>query len=224
MPRLNAIDRQEWLGSPLAANTDGGLVKMGTSSARIVQDTANYRFLNYNFDNGATSGDSRGMYLRQFITGAGGGGDTARIFATVEDVAANTVRGAHISLNFGSTGTVTGLGVALECTLHIANQATQGGTMSPLKVAIHSDGATSDPSGSLLSYINVVNQGNTTGDDDVDTDAHLFNITGHAAGTGTFFQTVTTGYVLGEITNSIKINVGGTVYHLLASTLGAQAT
>lgn len=224
MPRINAIDRQEWLGEPLAANTDGGLVKAGTSSSRIVRDTANYKFLSYYFDNGATSGDSRGMYLRQYITGIGGGGEAARIFSTVENVVGNTVRGAHISLDFAATGTVTGLGAALECTLHIPNQGTQTGTLTALQLAINSDGSSSDPSGALLSYIRCSNQGDTTGDDDVDTDANLFNITGHAVGTGTLFQVVTTAYTLGEITNSLKIVVGGTTLHLLASTTGAQAT
>ena len=214
MPRINSIDRQEWVGPPLAANTDGGLVKAGTSSSRIVRDTANYKFLSFYFDNGATSGDSRGMYLRQYVTGIGGGGDASRIFSTVENVIANTVRGAHISLDFAATGTVTGLGVALECTLHIPNQGTQSGTLAAIKLAINSDGSTSDPSGAVLSYIRVDNQGDATGGIDVDDDAYLFDIQGHTIGDGNLVEVAAdeTGYA-----HNIKIRVGSTIMYLMCA-------
>ncbi len=213
MPLFNAIDRQRWVGNPLDSVTDG-VIKMGDSTTRMVNDTANYRFLNYNFDNGATSGDSRGMYLRQFITGAGGGGEAARIFSTVEDVAGATVRGAHISLNFADTGTVTGLGVALECTLHIANQATQAGTLAPIKLAINSDGSTSDPASSQLSYIRIDNQGDATGGADVDDDVFLFDIQGHTIGTANLVEVAAdeTGYA-----HNIRIRVGATEMYLMCA-------
>ena len=216
-------------GGNVAIATEGAdsgavLHGYGTSTTRVVQSTAGKKFISYYTESGATSGDSRGLYQRHYISGIGGGGEAARIFATVQNVAANTVRGAHISLNFAATGTVTGLGAALECTLHIANQGTQSGTLTALQLAINADGSTSDPSGSLLSYIRCSNQGDTTGDNDTDTDANLFNITGHSVGTGTLFQAITTGYVLSEITHSLKCIVDGTTVHLLASTLGAQAT
>ena len=102
-----------------AANTDGGIIKAGTSSARVTEDTADMKFMAFYFDNGATSGDNRGMYLRQYLTGAGGSGEALRVFTTVEDVAAANAHGAHISLNFGSTGTITGQGIAGCNTIHI---------------------------------------------------------------------------------------------------------
>jgi len=163
-------------------NTGGGLIKAGTSAARIVQDVANMKFMSFYLDNGATSGDNRGMYLRQYLTGAGGGGEAVRIFSTVEDVACGTVHGAHISLNFGATGTVTGLGVAMRATLHIANQGTQAGTMAAIQAELWSDGAASDPSGSLLSFLRIVNGGDATGVVDVDDDAALFDLVGFASG------------------------------------------
>ena len=209
-----------------SAGADSGAVLhgLGTSSGRVTTGTAGKKFMSYYTESSATSDDSRGFYMRHYILGVGGGGEAIRSYATVLNVAASTARGAHISLDFGATGTVTGLGVALECTLHIPNQGTQTGTLTALQLAINSDGSTSDPSGALLSYIRCSNQGDTTGDDDVDTDVNLFNITGHATGTGTLFQATTTGYVLSEITHSLKVVVGGTTLHLLASTLGAQAT
>ncbi|MCZ7601026.1 MAG: hypothetical protein M5U09_29330 [Gammaproteobacteria bacterium] len=127
-----------------------------------------------------------GRYNRAYIGTAAISGDALRAFATVENVAAATVRGAHISLSMGASGTVTGLGVALECTLHIPSTAGQTGSLAALKLAINSDAATSDPAGATnLSYMRFDNQGDATGDDDVDTDAYLFSIFGHAAGSGT---------------------------------------
>lgn len=219
-------NRIELFGTVLAASTDGALIKAGSSTTPAstpIATAANSQSM-VRIITGLDHTGSYGVYFRSYIRTAGISADAFRAYGTVLDVAAGTVRGAHISLSFGSTGTVTGLGVALECTLHIANQATQAGTLAALKLAIESDGATSDPNGAQLSYIRFDNQGNTTGDDDVDTDAYLFDIQGHATGTGTLFQTVTTAYTLGEITNSLKIRVGGTVYHVLLSTTGAQAT
>ncbi len=192
----------------VGADTAALLHGLGTSTTPVQTTSGSVNLMGYWMQSSATSGDVRGLYTRLFLTGTGGTGEAARIFTTMKDAAGSTARGAHISLDFGDTGTVTGLGVALECTLHIANQATQSGTMSPIKLAIHSDGATSDPSGSLLSYINIVNQGNTTGDDDVDTDVYLFNITGHAA--GGMFQTGTNT----TIDHVLKIIVDGTPYFI----------
>lgn len=206
------------------ADTVALLHGLGTSGTPVVTDSGNVNFMGYWVQSNATSGDVRGMYTRLFLTGTGGTGEAARIYTTMKDATGSTARGAHITLDFGSTGKVTGLGAALECTLHIPNQGTQSGTLTALQLSINSDGSSSDPSGSTLSYIRTSNQGDTTGDDDVNTDVSLFNIIGHAAGAGTLFQATTTGYILSEITNSLKISVGGTTLHLLCSTLGAQAT
>ena len=170
----------------LATNTDGGLVKAGTSSARVVEDTADMKFLSFYLDNGATSGDNRGMYLRLYLTGAGGGGEALRVYTDVENVAAGTAHGAHISLGFGATGTVTGQGVASRNTLHIPNASLGGGnvTYSALQAEVYSDGASSDPNGNLLSALRILNDGNATGMADVDDDCAAVELTGWTDGSG----------------------------------------
>src|SRR3990167_7248004 len=45
-----------------ATNTDGGVIKAGTSSAPVTEDTADMKFVTLYWDNGATSGDNRGIY------------------------------------------------------------------------------------------------------------------------------------------------------------------
>jgi hypothetical protein len=173
-----------------AANTDGSVIKAGTSSARVVEDTASNKFISLYWDCGATSGDAQGLYNRLYITGAGGGGDALRSFCTVEDVAGATARGAHISLSFGSSGTLSGLGSALTTTLHIPNSATQTGTLCSINAEIWSDGATSDPAGATLSAIRVVNGGNATGAADVDDDCALLDFSGWTAGSGNMISAV----------------------------------
>ena len=191
-----------------AANTDGGIIKAGTSGARVVEDTANMKFMSFYFDNGATSGDNRGMYLRQYLTGAGGGGEALRVFTTVENVAAGTAHGAHLSLNFGATGTVTGQGIAARCTLHIPDVALVSNvTMSAVEAEIYSDGSTSDPGGStLLSCFLVVNGGDATGMADVDDDAVLFDFRGWTAAAGNMIYDVTGG-APANTDGSIKIRL-----------------
>lgn len=172
----------------------GALFKAGTSSSRMVVDTASTKFVSLYTDCGATSGDSRGAYLRHYITGAGGGGETARIYTTVEDVIASTVHGAHISLSFGSTGKLTGLGVASRATLHIPNQAMSGGGhYAAVQAEVYSDGASSDPAGMItLAMLRVVNDGNASGKADVDDDAVLIEFDGFTAGSG---------HLLGDVGN-----------------------
>lgn len=205
------------------SGTGGGFnyklpLSQGTSATRYVNDTANSIAFEQRFDCGATSGDARAIYSRLYITGAGGGGEAVRAFCTVEDVAAATARGAHISLNWGDSGSVTGLGAALEATLHIREDAGMGGTITAIKAAIHSDAATSDPNGATtLSVFNVVSQGDETGMADVDTDCYLLDIDGFSAASGTTNMVSSTS--LAELPASsigLRIHFDGNVYYIPA--------
>lgn len=190
--------------------------RRGTSSDRLTIDTAGTIFDERRYDCGATSGDARGMYLRLYLTGAAGGGEALRAFTTVENVAANTAHGAHLSLNFGTTGSLTGLGVAARCTLHLANQAYtgKGGTMAAVQAEIYSDGSTTDPVGiTELSFIRVCNDGNASGIADVDDDAYLMAIVGGAIASGNLVQTETDET---KFSHKIKIKAQGTLMYLMA--------
>lgn len=129
----------------LTGNSVGILLGAGTSSVKETTATANSHFLSFYVENTATSGDNRGIYLREYLSGAGGGGEAARIFTTVNGVAAGTAHGAHISLNFAkpssTTGSVTGQGIALRATLHLADDATAiGGYLFAAQSEIYADG------------------------------------------------------------------------------------
>jgi hypothetical protein len=157
------------------ADTVALLMGMGTSTTPAATSTADKNFLGFWTKSTATSGDSRGFYCRHYLAGAGISGEAARIYATVSDVAATDARGAHITLDFGSTGTVTGSGQALTTTLMIPDTTPLTGTLSCITAEIYSMGSTSDPAGASLSFMRFAVNGDTTGDDDVITDAYVFD-------------------------------------------------
>jgi hypothetical protein len=179
---------------------------MGTSSDRMVDDTAGRKFIELLCDCGAESDDARGIYDRLYITGAGGGGEALRAFTTVENVAAANAHGAHISLNFAETGTITGQGIAGRNTLHIPNMALSSNvTMAALQAEIWSDGEDSDPGGSTkLSCFRAVNGGDPSGMADVDDDCTLIELSGFTVGDGNMIAVDGTPTTCPNITHSIK--------------------
>lgn len=191
-----------------ATNTDGGVIKAGTSAAPVTEDTANMKFISLYWDDGATSGDARGIYNRLAITGAGGGGESLRTFTSVVDVAGATAHGAHISLSFGTSGSVTGQGVATRSTLHMPATALAASnvTYAALQAEIWSDAATSDPAGNLLSALRVVNGGDTTGAADVDDDCAAIEFVGWTVGDGNMIATKAAA-AAPNVTHSIRIRL-----------------
>lgn len=121
----------------------------GTSASPDSTATANKNFLGFWFQSTATSGDSRGMYLRMYFAGAGVSGEAARIFGTVSNVTAavgGTVNGAHVSLSVsGASGAVSGAGNALRATLGIGANCNPGGTLAALQVDSDFDNAATVP-------------------------------------------------------------------------------
>lgn len=186
---------------------------LGTSTARAQANAAGRNFLSFYFENFATSGDNRGMYLRLYHSGAGAGGEAARIFTTVNNVAAGTAHGAHVSLSFGTTGTVTGLGVAGRNTLHIANQGTQAGTLAAVQAELYADGSDSDPAGADVTFLRVIADGHADGIADLADDATFFSVQGFTAGAdgaNTIFRTAAPT----TLAASLKVKVGSTLYYL----------
>lgn len=198
--------------------TVGVLHGAGTSSsAPAVSDTAGSKFMSYYLACGATSGDARGIYLRLYLTGAGGGGESLRAFTSISDVAAATAHGAHISLSFGTSGSITGQGIANRNTLHVPN-AMSGGTYAATQSEIWSDGATSDLAGvTEQSFHRFVAGGNATGIGKVDATGNLFSIQGLSVGSGKLFQANTAA----AATHALRIVIGSTPYYIMLTDTGA---
>ena len=138
--------------SSLGGGYGAKLIGAGTSASKATMSTVNGKALSFYINSTATSGDNRGMYLRTYFSGVGGGGDSARIFATVNAAGAGTVHGLHASVNFGgSTHKITGQAAAVRATLHIPNSALPaGGTYSAQIVEVYLDGTSADPSAVTL--------------------------------------------------------------------------
>lgn len=198
------------------SDSSGLLLGAGTGTSPATSATAGSIFIDFRTQVTATSGDNRGIYNRLYIAGAGAGGESLRSFTTVSDVAASTAHGAHISLNFASTGTVTGQGIAIRGTLHLPDVAlTSNVTMAAIEAEIYSDGDNSDPGGSTkLAYFLVNNGGNSNGIADVDDDVSLFSITGHTIGSGNMIVADTDET---KFSHKIRIDIDGTDYYLMAT-------
>lgn len=197
-----------------AADTDGAIVKIGTTAAPIASAAANQSMVRLIFDFDHDGG--YGFYTRSYISTAAVGADAARIFGTVNNVAASTARGLHASLSFGTSGTVTGLAAAIEATLHMPSTAGMAGTNYAIKAAINADAATSDPVGATtIAFIGIVAQGTQGGLDDLDTDGVVFDFTGLTAAADT--TKILSSVSLAELptgTVGLRCKVNGSLYYL----------
>jgi len=164
-------------------------IRGGTSASPSTTSTADTKFNTYYSKSTATSGDARGIYDYLSIAGAGGGGESLRALTDVTDVAAATARGAHISLSFGTTGSITGLGAAMGSTLHIPG-AMSSGTYTSANIEVWADAADSSLSGATSkSFMRVGVGGNATGLALLDAELALFDFYGVTAASGTFIDT-----------------------------------
>lgn len=148
----------------------------GTATTPVSLATSG-KFMSFYLKNTTTS-TAEGLYIRHYQAGAGSSGEAVRAFSTVSDVTAADSYGIHASLSFGTSGKVTGLGCAGRFTLQVPSSGSMAGTVCAVQAEIWSDAATSDPAGATtISFFRAVVSGDTTGDDDVITDAVLFDLT-----------------------------------------------
>jgi len=185
------------------------LMGLGTSSSQPETSTTDTNWMSFYLKSTGASGTSRGMYLRLYLSG-GAGGEALRAFTTVSNAApADTVNGAHISLNFGSSaGNVTGEAQAVRATFHLGNR-TMTGTNAAINAEIYSDGSSSAP-GSNMAFLRMVNAGNATGVAAVDTSGFFFAVDGLTANTGKMFVVTAPG----TLAASLRCKVGSTTYYL----------
>lgn len=223
--KLRLVAANDGLSVTLDGNTlatfkgaaSGGILGgSGTSTTPTSTSTADQKFLSYYVKSTATSGDARGIYDRLYLAGAGGSGEAARLYTTISDIAAATARGAHISLDFASSGYITGLGAAMDATLHIPNAAMHAaGTYAAVSADINSDGASSDPTAvTELSFFRAALEGNATGVGKVDDKAYLFVLDGGTTGSGNIVEASTTE---ANYAYSIRCKINGVVMYLMAA-------
>lgn len=208
---LLAIDRALKLSAAGGASAAKAiLMGIGTAGTPASTTTIDGKFVELRCKTLTTSGDNRLMYLRYIIAGPGGG-ECLRA-STVVEANIGTAHGAHFGIEFkavAGSSECSGLGVGLRGTLMIPNIASWAptGTYAGLMGEIYSEGANSDPAGMTeLSALRLVNDGDSDGMADVDTDAFLMSIQGFAAGTG---KVVEIGEGMGTVIGTLKVKIGG---------------
>jgi len=194
--------------------TTGGVIQAGTNAANITADVADMKFVSMYFDNGASSGDNRGVYVRLNLTG-GGGGESLRAY-TVLSVATGTAHGGHISLDLGTAGSITGLGVGVRSTLMFPNDVTlSGGTYSGGMSELYfwgDNSSTTDITGVTEHSIHrFVIDGDTTAKAKVQ---NAFSIPYAPSGSGTT-NMLDTNQDSTASTDGLRILINGSAYYIL---------
>lgn len=196
-----------------AGATAALLAGAGTSASPVITSDADKNFLGYWVSSTATSGDTRGEYVRLYISGAGGSGEAGRFYTTVNNVTAatgGTVNGSHVSLSVtGASGKISGSGNALRATLDFAaSPTTIGGTVNVAR--FDTNIATGPTIPTRTSFIAVDNLGSQKID-------YLLNVTNPStamfanAGTGANSAALAGGGVAAKV---LKCTVDGTDYWL----------
>ena len=187
----------------------------GSSVTRAQCADANRNFLEYYLENLAASGSTRGLYLRLYHSAAGADGEAARIFATVNNVAAANAKGAHVSLSFGASGYITGEGIAARNTLQVPNAAMHAaGTYAAHEAEIWHDGASSDATPvTQISLFRATLSGNATGVGKTDLKAALFALDGLTVGDGRIVAAKGNA----ALSHAARILINGTAYYIMLS-------
>jgi hypothetical protein len=178
----------------------------GSASSPVETTSANKNFLGYWVKSSAATGDARGIYLRLYLSGAGGG-EAGRFFATAaaNNVATGgTINGVHTSLSINTSSSVSGAGNALRATLGAAAATrTLGGTLAAIQA--DSDIGTGNTLPTSHAFIRFTNSGAVAL-------GNLFQVP--AAANGTMFAAHTTQ----TMTHSLKIiDAAGTAYYVMCT-------
>jgi hypothetical protein len=186
----------------------------GTSASYKTKSTADKNFLGFYLESSATSGTSRGQYLKLKLSG-GAGGEAGRFFTTNEsNTPADTVNGVHNSLSFGTTvGNVTGLGNASRNTVHIPGRAING-TINGVMSEFYGDAASGAIGGQAALFGGTVD-GHANLKDSFDDNGYVLNLQGLTAGSGHCFQTgLTESTIAGNLSATLKVRIGAATYYI----------
>lgn len=183
----------------------------GTSASPLTKDTADKNFFGYWLKSSATSGTTRGLYQKLYLS-SGAGGESVRAATQVENnTPADTCNGAHISLMFGSSaGNITGLGTAVRGTLHIPTGRAINGTIAALQAEIYGDGA-SGAIGGTASLIRAIVDGHADLKGSFDTNGYFMDVQGLTSGDG---KCLYTGAAPDTLLGSLRMRIGSTVCYL----------
>lgn len=166
--------------------------------------TANQNGIEMRLRSSAASGDSRGIYLRLKLYGAGGG-EAGRFFANASTTlvaTGGTINGIHSSMSIDASCSVSGAGNGLRATLGAAAATrTLGGTLAAIQ--LDSDIGAGNTMPSTHAFARITNSGSVAL-------SNLFIVPNAANGTLLAAHTTQT------MTHSMKmISADGTAYYIM---------
>lgn len=192
------------------------LLGVGTTASPATTAVADAMFAEFRTQSTATTGTSRGIYRRHELAGAGADGEALRAFTKLS-AATTTARGAQISLDVNTTGSLTGLGAAVDAQILVPNQALGTGTYGVVNSEIYSAGSSSSVAASNISFFRAVASGDAAGIATVDTAGNLFNIQGVTVGSGKLFQVNTAV----AASHALRILINNVPYYIMLTNAGA---
>lgn len=205
-----------WKYGYLGASTQTTALLMGTGSSTVPATTAaaskNFAQF-YTQSTDATGADSRCFYLRHYLAGAGGSGETVRAFTTVNGAGATAAHGVHGSVSFGTNGTLTGEAAGVRATFQVPNKVISG-TAAAVYAEFSADGASSNVQANHAAFMRAVLSGDGTGLALLDSSVGLFSIEGNTIGSGAIVH-ASAGTAS---THSIRCFVNGVPFYILATT------
>lgn len=185
----------------------------GTNASPLTTSTASKNFLDFRTKTtDATGADSRGIYWKHFLGGAGASGEAGRFYTSVDAAGGVGCHGIHASVAFGASGTLTGQAAAIRATLQVPNKALAG-TSAAVYAEIWADGASSNNTG-VMAFLRCVLAGEATGVAALN-DVPLLSIEGITVGSAGDGKTVDA--ISGDkpVTHLAKIIINGTAYYLM---------
>lgn len=204
--RFYDYEDQDNAGVDFGTASAGLLHGAGASGTEVETATADKKFLSYYTKCTATSGDSRGLYLRHTLGGtiaSTGYGDAARIWAKVSGTGYSYACGVHATLSLDASATVTGSGAGLRATLGAASQTRTLSTGALAAIQADSDIGANNTMPTIHGFIRFTNSGSVNM-------ANLFVVPN--ASNGTIFAAHTTQ----TMTHSLKIiSENGTAYYIM---------
>lgn len=189
------------------------LLGVGTSASPATTATADKMFVELRTQSTATGGDSRGVYVRHELKGAGGSGESLRGNTNVTAAAANA-HGGHDSVAFQTGGSITGQCAGHRAGLIIPDRAmAANGTYYGGMAEIVIEGNSSDISPvtkHAVLEVSVNGAGNAAAKDKV-----LYMVSfDHGGNDGTGKTIYTHTHTPGDAAGSIRVMVNGTARFL----------
>lgn len=200
----------DFSGDRGAASASGLFMGAGTTADPATTSTADAKFIEFRTQSTATSGDSRSLYLRHDLNGAGVSGEAIRAFSKITGAVA-TARGSHLSLDVDvSSGSVSGLGVGVDNQILVGDGALSGGNYAVANFEVYSAGSSVDISGvTKFDLLRFSLGGDSTGAENVDSNAGFINFSGFTAGSGNIIDSDVTA-LTGKA--GLRVYVDGSLY------------